>query len=236
MRRLVPVCAVVLILLSCLPSLAYKSEKPLYAAVAVNQVGTKVLKLAFDESGGTGKGYDIVYADTNFNGEFTDDEVVIGTLDIMEDYTHVSFPIIAISVPFNEKAKGLPNSMWVHFQYDKSNSEDSIENAFCVNAFVTLADKSGAWDYTLVRGLTMSSSLASVKPVKLSGKCKLELAAMPDPRKDGFAGISALLFSGGLPMDCARGTQPVNAHVVIKNQQGKVEFSQDISMRELRPG
>ncbi len=39
---------------------AYSSDKPLYAKVVLDEGGSKVLALAFDESQGPGRGYDAI--------------------------------------------------------------------------------------------------------------------------------------------------------------------------------
>ena len=54
----------------------YSSQKPRYAKVVVNEDGSKVLTVVFDESRGTGKGYDRMYVDLNFNGDLTDDPAI----------------------------------------------------------------------------------------------------------------------------------------------------------------
>ncbi len=87
MRRLASVGIVLMLVVAVSPPLAeaahepaYSSKKPLYAFVVVNEAGTKVLKLVLDESRGTGKGYDTIYADVNFNSDLTDDAAIEGTI------------------------------------------------------------------------------------------------------------------------------------------------------------
>lgn len=55
----------------------YKSEKPQYAKILL--VNSKELVLLFDESQGTGTGYDTMYADVNLNNDLTDDAAIAGT-------------------------------------------------------------------------------------------------------------------------------------------------------------
>ena len=51
---------------------AYKSEKVRYTLWALGDGKKSVMTMAWDESGGTGKGYDTFYFDTNFNGDLTE--------------------------------------------------------------------------------------------------------------------------------------------------------------------
>jgi hypothetical protein len=52
---------------------AYKSAKPVYLSLALGKGAGRYVIGAFDESGGTGKGYDKLYLDANNNGDLTDD-------------------------------------------------------------------------------------------------------------------------------------------------------------------
>src|SRR5471030_665741 len=50
---------------------AYKSEKVRYTLWALGEGKKSIMTMVWDESGGTGKGYDTFYFDTNFNGDLT---------------------------------------------------------------------------------------------------------------------------------------------------------------------
>ena len=54
----------------------YSSEKPVYLKVALDQAGSKAMLVVFDESKGTGKGYDVLYADTDLTRKFDKNEKV----------------------------------------------------------------------------------------------------------------------------------------------------------------
>jgi len=51
---------------------AYQSQKVRYAIWVLGEGKKSVMVMAWDESEGTGKGYDTLYVDTNFNGDLTD--------------------------------------------------------------------------------------------------------------------------------------------------------------------
>ena len=51
---------------------AYKSEKVRYTLWVLGDGKKSVMTMVWDESGGTGKGYDTFYFDTNFNGDLTE--------------------------------------------------------------------------------------------------------------------------------------------------------------------
>lgn len=52
---------------------AFKSEKVRYSFYVLGEGKKSVLTLAWDESQGTGKGYDTLYADKNFNADLTEE-------------------------------------------------------------------------------------------------------------------------------------------------------------------
>jgi hypothetical protein len=51
----------------------FKSQNPRYSIWVLGDGRDSVMTLAWDESEGTGKGYDTLYADTNFNGNLTEE-------------------------------------------------------------------------------------------------------------------------------------------------------------------
>ena len=109
----------------------YKSEKPRYAKVVLNADGSKVLSVVFDESGGTGKGYDILYADVNFNGKFEESEMLmklsqppvvhysLRTGLVPVGWSSLTFPPISVPVPYNEGGKGIENPCQIVFTYQR---------------------------------------------------------------------------------------------------------------------
>ncbi len=66
---------------------SFKSDKPLYGSLQVGGAPTDAdtgyhYAFAFDESAGTGKGYDRLYLDTNLNGDLTDDACLSPMKDV----------------------------------------------------------------------------------------------------------------------------------------------------------
>lgn len=58
----------------------FKSEKPRYTWWVLGDGKKSVMLVAWDESGGTGTGYDTLYADLNYNGSLADEgEKIVGT-------------------------------------------------------------------------------------------------------------------------------------------------------------
>ena len=58
----------------------YRSRVPLYAAVRLGKSGDTRYTIVLDESKGTGRGYDILYADRNNNENLADDPRIMGRI------------------------------------------------------------------------------------------------------------------------------------------------------------
>jgi len=100
-----------------------KSSTPRYAKVTLNEDGSKVLSVMFDESQGTGTGYDVLYADVNFNGRFDNDERFekappsreLRTGFVPLGWSSNTFQSIIVNVPYNAKGEGIPNPCEITF-------------------------------------------------------------------------------------------------------------------------
>jgi hypothetical protein len=103
-------------------------DKPLYAKVALNEDGSKVLSVMFDGSKSTGTRYDVLYADVNFNGKFDADErfekasppPVKSSGLIRLGFSSHSFQPVVLNVPYNEKGQGIANPCEIVFRCQRS--------------------------------------------------------------------------------------------------------------------
>jgi len=58
----------------------YRSRMPIYAVATLGNDGDNRYTVVVDESGGTGRGYDILYVDRNNNENLTDDPRIVGRI------------------------------------------------------------------------------------------------------------------------------------------------------------
>jgi len=248
MRKLIG-CIVILMFLTVAPSCladpakepVYSSEKPLYAKLALDEKGSKVLTLAFDESQGAGKGYDTVYADLNLNGDLTDDKAIKGTLRRYgRSNTTCSLRPIAVDVPYNEKAQGVKKPWELVINYHQSTRrrlfgliQGETYRSFFLAGTMRLKDQRGEWVYSLSTPLEPAKSLAEASPIALRGKCTLQVETKPDPQKKGNTGIAAHLRLGTSMFRCSNGGQPVKAQVRVTSQEGKTVHSEDVLSNKL---
>jgi len=222
---------------------AYVSKKPLYANVALCEDGSKVLTLAFDESEGTGEGYDTIYADLNFNGDLTDDKAIRGTFrKAGSSSIGCYFPPIGVDVPYNEKGKGIETPCQILIRYYQfrtrvATPEQSTRanQIFSLRANIRLKHKGGIWEYGWASRLSPAEKPEEA-PV-LSGlgaePVVLRVEARPDRRKERHLGIGAHLISGTRGISCSKSNTPIKARVQIKNQRGKLVHSQGVRLDKL---
>ena len=183
MRRSIGFTAVLCLLSLSLPfmgeeagKLTFASEKPVYAKVAVTEDGSKALSVVFDESQGTGKGYDLLYADADFNGVFEDSEKLAPEL-IRTIGAHgllCLFPPVKLNVPYNDKAKGVSNPYDVKFSYRKepgpsgSTAEVSSSTAgqpssaserFDARVTIRFREDSATWEHSFIGTMKPAKNL-----------------------------------------------------------------------------
>jgi len=220
---------------------AYRSTKPLYAAVVLDEAGTKVLTLAFDESAGTGKGYDTMYADLNVNGDLTDEKAIGGNRSSLRGSSYTcSFNPFTVDVPYNEKSKGVEKPWELTFNYYQFTrtklfglvrGETYRQSSF--EGQVRLKDESWVWQYSFSSSVELAKSLAEASPIAFRGKPMLQVETKRDPQKKGNTGIAAHLRMDTNLFRCFKGDQPITGHVEIKDEEQKTVHSEDVSSDRL---
>ncbi len=216
----------------------YRSQKPLYAFMVLDEEYAKVLELVLDESEGTGKGYDTLYADFNLNGNLTDDEVLKGTMRKSESILSCRFPAIESGVPYNEKGKGVEKPWEItisYVQYGMGQGEQ-MDRRFSLAAKVRLKDESEVWEYSFLETLYRVEKPEGVPAADFAGKVTLLLETKPDQEKEGHTGIAAYLRVGPTSFRCGKGGQPAIPRLQIKDAEGKIIHSEDVSIDKLRFG
>lgn len=197
------------------------SSKPIYAKVAVNQSGTKVLALALDESKGTGKGYDRIYADKNFDGAFDEGERISARTQSGKGYAFCFSGRFAIGAPFNPRADSTSMASVTYICIASRGRQPEQQHLGLV--LKTDIRSGGAnWSYAIVANLKPSTSLASAPVAKLSGQPKLQVDAKPDPKKPGNTGIGLSLAMGKASLIATTGRGMTPATIVIRDSRSQI--------------
>ncbi len=214
----------------------YSSEKPLYAAVAVDEAASKILTLVFDESEGTGKGYDTIYADLNFDGDLTDDQAIKGTFTGDENLPGSSFPVIDVPVPYNEKARDIDKPCQLDVMCYQFRQDEQAQQHFQLSAEIKLSDEAEEWQYSLYALLSPAEKPEGAIVATFGGKPSLQLFLAPSDAAEGNVGIGAMVMAGMGPLSCTKDDQPVMAHLKVANERGVTIHSQHVDADKLRPG
>jgi hypothetical protein len=199
---------------------SFVSSSPSYVNLYLTEDKSKILKLAFDESKGTGTGYDTLYASVNFASGFRKYKARSKTETKKTSKgkiktTFFSFPDIKLKTRYNEKAKKASCPYLLKLTYRKNSKGSKL----LINNNIQLCDESGVWDYSVE---------CYIKPSTNSGKppfysffnAKPQLRASTKPYKKKIA-IVLNLITGGLTLTCKKGRFPAKAYVLIKDQNGK---------------
>jgi hypothetical protein len=218
----------------------YSSAKPLYARLALDEKGSKVLDLVFDESGGTGTGYDTIYGDLNFNGDFSDDKPIKGTLRKQSGMdVSCAFPPIDVDAPYNEKAKGVARPCWISIQYYQLEPQYAPRPQaakFFVRPEIRLREGAAEWTYTLSSISFDPAEKRAEAPAVRAFEDKppaLTVEAGADPKKSGYLGIQAFAVVGGRRASPSKGGKPIWADVRVTNALGKTVLHQNVALNKM---
>ncbi len=222
----------------------YNSERPLYARLALSKNEAKVLSVVFDESKGTGSGYDLLYADENFAGRFDETEKFEATtLRGYETVISSSFAPIGLDAPYDGNA-GEPANWQVAFGYHApppaSRTEKSVTvpqqpstsaGTFHITANLSLRHGSLPWRYFMSGVIEPSKELDAAPVWSVCRHLELEVATRPDGRKAGNLGIGLRLLAGeDRNLECKKDGLPAEAHVEIKTPNGRVVHKGDATL------
>ncbi len=241
---LFPVLAVCLVLSSPLnapaQSARYKSARPLWARVSLNTEASASLQVVFDESGGTGTGYDLLYAHADFGGRPPYQQRLMATVRKNPTWTQCQFPAIELNVPHNNTAMGASHLCRVTFGYRKYfypapvsarvlrtslASPTRTQEFFDVSAELELKQGPDRWKYSFRPGrgsFKPSKGQANAPLWKFLQTPKLTISSRPDARNPGNLGIALSLVAGENQLECKNGPLPLKADVEIVSADGRL--------------
>ena len=211
---LLPLCALCasLVLAQTPEPVKFVSAKPAYAALALTADGQKVLLLAFDESAGTGKGYDTVYADTNFNNVIEAAEKVKPQGDVTSSYA--AYTPLAFSFGYNKFGQDVEQPLAltltrVPLPYGGG-------SGFAASLTARLKQDTAAWEYTFRGDLQLAMDrkdvvVASAKP----------LTTQVTTRPGDGLGIAVRLAAGDFSISCYSPEGSPQVRLLVKNANGQ---------------
>jgi hypothetical protein len=200
---------------------AYSSKKPLYAKVALTEDGSKVLTVVFDESKGTGKGYDAIYADADLSRKLDRDDRVQASPYVCPSGVHYYFPPIGLKVSYNDKGAGISDACQVTLSCEKHYSQTGASarlltssglgratEDFFVSTSIRLRDGSTEREYSFKQSMRPSPSPDGAPVASFPRKPVVAISTKPDELNKGNLGIALDLSDGE-----ARGQAPAGGAV-----------------------
>lgn len=221
----------------------YSSTKPLYSKLVLNEDASRILTLVFDESGGTGKGYDTLYADVNVNCDLTDDSPIKGNFRRTRYSRECSFPAVTVAVPYNEKGAGAEKPWQFVINYYQfirpprlGRRGGAQELNFLLQAKMALKDTSGEWHYSFDSVLGSSEKPTGILAGCCLGKPILTVHVQADGEKKGNVGIAADPMANWSSISWTKGEEPAKAHVEVKDEKGNGVLAEDVELDKMSFG
>lgn len=197
---------------------SYRSRKPLFCKIALPAADMKILTVAFDESRGTGKGYDVLYADADLSGSLTNAWRLCAETQKLSGTRVFSFPPIPAGQARDSDPIGNQAPCTAKFTGYKSGKS----HAFFVTANLTLSRESTPWQYTLRGGIQPAETLAQAPVLRLDDPPRLEIDSRVDLRKNGQMGIEVRLMIDEARVSAKKRRIPITADVQVTNGDGEV--------------
>jgi hypothetical protein len=216
----------------------YKSKRPRFVKLPLNEDGSKVLLVTFDESKGTATGYDVLLADLDFDGKVGQSERMNGTsVERNGKVALSSFAPVKLDVPYKADKSALA-SWQVAFSYQSPREvQEAIPPAgergtlvprelpigtFHITANLLLRQDSTDWRYFLSGELETSESPETAPVWNINRGLKFEVTTRPDGRNKGNLGIGIKCLVGEDELRGSKAGQPIKAQVEIKKSDGSV--------------
>lgn len=183
------------------------SANPRYARIIMPGDGSKGVSVIFDESAGTGEGYDTAYVDTNLDGVFSADEKFMD-----KNSGRRSDGIITHSMsPIYITHDAMSSSLSAGFVYTRTGKEESFQ----ATAYRQIKRTDQRWNYTFSGAIKPSAD--SGKPFVLNPFLAPKVSAKTAPYY-GKTGIGVTLGSAGVDIFSSN----ILVDISIKNRNGKV--------------
>lgn len=203
----------------------YRSENPLYLRVVFGEESNDSMLAIFDESGGTGTGYNVAYVDENMNGDLTDETVKEFPRYERGSQTGELDPRVEFKGPF----KNGESAKYTLYMTSLTRKNLSIVagNEYNFHWFL----EKNQWNYFFINGkIILFSNAAEAlkgKPVHLGGQCKWEINARS---RGGKPMISAGLKDGnGCTLRSVRRAGQRSSPTLTLSQNGKVKAEEKMT-------
>lgn len=201
---------------------SFVSDDLRYAKFALSNDGSKTLNVVFDESRGTGKGYDLVYADVDFRGSFESATRAKAATWKRRKRLDCRFPPIALDLPTTADSALMSGRCTIVFSLSNYSRKNPAQETFAAQTRLMVQGKSGSWSYQFSEPFTPARDPATAPVANLLTPPEIRVATQRDKKRHGQTGIALSLVRNNVPVAIRRPNVPLRAQVEIKDAAGEV--------------
>lgn len=210
---------IVTVPLAALPELT--SEHPQFARLLAAPGYTTATWLIFDESRGTGTGYDVLHVDFNCDGVIEEGETARGTIRSVGGTIFGRFP--SFTVP------GCDNPEWPLRNRPRltlSSRSHHERHDFILTDTILMTSEAGGpddtWQYRLTTRLGTGTSPENAPLTRLGGEPVLQIEVRCESARRNSLGIGLQVTVGGALCDVHTAAGSPNAEVIVRNRADEV--------------
>jgi hypothetical protein len=211
--------------------LKFISDKPKYAKVALDQAGTKILGIAFDEGQGTSSRYDTAYVfNADIKGPIKKYIKIKSSSNTRKGITTCAFNPTVLPVKFNGYSKKVDEPWELTFQTVREKSEYKFEengskkkvvelnDEYTIQAVLSLKDKC-EWKYGFTREFKTADTLAEAPVMKFNDELKVNVTTQ---RLKDKVGMNVELTCGECEFVCENDYGDAKIDIEIVDANGKI--------------
>lgn len=202
----------------------FVSAKPMFIKLAMGAEKAPVVGVAFDESKGTGKGYDTAYVDTNANGVFEKSEKQAAETGSGPSNFLISLPAGLFPAEItDETVQKTATARLMLYALGKTQSLMTTLN-------LTLKQGNQVWNYSLTASGATPNADLNKAPVLHAGP----LSVVPTVRPSSRCGLAARLQAGDFSLSCSGPDgASSNIAILIKSQTGQTVHEDSVPLGRL---
>lgn len=236
MRRVLALCVLVLLVVlaaSCRSrhsrdEPAFVTDRPLYASLSLDKKSAKTLLLAFDETEGPGEGYNLLYADTNLNGDLSDEKPLQPANSPGREIRFQEFRI-----PMRAIRPDLGDSGTCTFRVSRGSSGPmGMQDETLVRTTLRVRKGGSEWTYSIDSTIDETSSRRKSSPTQVLRAPKIMLNTQLDPSGKAHRLVTASIGEGLAPVPTiTKDGREELPRISLVDRDGRMHFDQPVDLR-----
>lgn len=194
-------------------SVVFRSARPRFASLVVHVGSERLMTMAFDESRGTGSGYDTFYVDRDLDGVIEESERLRTRHDELTNSPEASVDIPPLYDMPNAKSRT---------ELNLSCYRPSEDHGIIFNIWTYANAGRSRWVYQFFASVNLSTAQSRPTILRADGYPRLEVQTQSDPEDRSRIDIALSMAVSGLHLDTIRNDAPIPASVTVRDAHGRV--------------